>query len=348
MNAGLNQTIGQRYLLRERLGEGAHGWVYRVSDAVRGADVALKLFKDDAMDVQTAEAARHFEVAEGSAILPLLEVHPEFPEGQVTVMPLMAGTLADEPLIFASRAVQVARRILTGLEFCHGRGVVHGDVKPSNTFLDRNGAVLLGDFGVAGNTVEYAAPEMLAGEEKSELTDLWAAAATFYELLCGETPFGRRPALDEAEVTENVARCAYMHPDERLPYLPLRFRAFFRDCFIADPAERPYRSAAAMRSALRELSVGVEWVRVRRDGKVVCFEGHELSADGHQTGITYEASVVERPRKGDFTPVIKKAAAGGELRRLRGLQAYQGSKRQAGVKLRVWMRTLMADGDIRR
>ena len=43
------------------------------------------------MDVQTAEAARHFEVAEGSAILPLLEVHPEFAEGQVTVMPLMAG-----------------------------------------------------------------------------------------------------------------------------------------------------------------------------------------------------------------------------------------------------------------
>jgi len=348
VSPGLNQTVGQRYLLRELLGEGAHGWVYRASDAVRGADVALKLFKDDAMDVQTAEAARHFEVAEGSAILPLLEVHPEFPEGQVTVMPLMAGTLANETLVFASRAVQVTRRILTGLEFCHGRDVIHGDVKPSNTFLNRNGAVLLGDFGVAGNTVEYAAPELLSGADKNELTDCWAAAATFYELLCGQTPFGRRPELDEAEVANNVARCAYMHPDEHLPFLPLRFRTFFRDCFIADSAERPYRSAAAMRSALRELSIAVEWVRARRAGSVVCFEGHELSADGHQTGVIYEASVIERSRKGDFVPLIKKAAAGGELRRLRGLETYQGSKLQAGAKLRVWMRTLMADGDIRR
>ena len=83
-------------------------------------------------------------------------------------------------------------------------------------------------------------------------------------------------------------------------------------------------------------------------GTVVCYEGHELSADGHQTGVIYEASVVERPRKCDFVPLIKKAPAGGELRRLRGLEAYQGSKPQAGAKLRVWMRTLMAEGDIGR
>ena len=65
--------------------------------------------------------------------------------------------------------------------------------------------VLLGDFGVAGNTVEYAAPELLAGTDKNELTDLWAAAATSYELLCGQAPFGRRPELDEAEIANNVA-----------------------------------------------------------------------------------------------------------------------------------------------
>ncbi len=349
MTVRLNQSIGERYLVRAPLREGAHGCVYRVWDAVRRGEVALKLFKEDAMDAQTAEAARHFEVAEGSAILPLLEVHPEFAEGQVTVMPLMTGgTLADALPVFASRAIYVTRRILTALEFCHGRGVVHGDVKPSNAFVDRRNAVLLGDFGVAGYTLEYAAPELLDGAEKTAATDLWATAVTFYELLCADMPFGARPALDEEEVASRIQSVNYIDPDERLPFLPMRFRRFFRNCFIADPAERPYQLAASMRAALRDLTVRVEWVRFRQQGAVFCFEGHEVSPDGHRSGVTYRASVVERPRKGDFLAEIKRASHNGSLRRLHRLTPFAGSKRQAGEKLSVWMRTLTAEGDLTR
>jgi serine/threonine protein kinase len=348
MTAPLNQEVGQRYLLKEFLGEGAHGVVYRAWDAVRQGYVALKLFNENEMDVQIAEAARHFEVVEGAAILPLYEVHPEFAEGPVTVMPLMPATLADEQTVFASRAVHVTRRILTALEFCHGRHVIHGDVKPSNVFVDRAGTVLLGDFGVAGRTVEYAAPELLADGTKNEATDLWAAAVTFYELLCGELAFGEEPELEEAEIAERIAACAFTDPDERLPYLPLRFRRFFRSCFVADPNRREYASAASMRSALRDLSVRVEWVRVRREQSVVCFEGHQVSADGHRTGVTYEAAVVHKPRKDEYVARLKKAGVAGGLRTLRGLPAYAGSRAQAGQKLSVWMRTLTEQGDIAR
>ncbi len=185
-----SREIGGRYLLGDLLVEGAHGTVYKAWDHVRKGPVAVKVFREEALDVQTAEAARHFVVAEGNAILPLLEVHPEFAEGQVTVMPLMPGTPAEIRPVFASYAVHVTRRILTALEFCHGRGVVHGDVKPANVFCDEN-AVLLGDFGVAGVTLEYAAPELVSGYAKTTATDLWATAVTFYELLCGESPVWR-------------------------------------------------------------------------------------------------------------------------------------------------------------
>src|SRR5918994_1411862 len=94
---------------------------------------------------------------------------------------------------------------------------------------------------------------------------------------------------------------------ELLPYLPLRFRRFFRECFVADPDTRSYQSAGAMRLALRELAVRVEWIRVHREGAVVCFEGHELSPDGYRTGITYEAEVLHRPRKGNYVPRVRKA-----------------------------------------
>ena len=64
-------------------------------------------------------------------------------------MPVAAGTLAKDMPMFASHAVYATRRVLTALEFCHGRRVIHGDVKPSNVFRDRHGNLLLGDFGVA-------------------------------------------------------------------------------------------------------------------------------------------------------------------------------------------------------
>jgi serine/threonine protein kinase len=349
MSGMLNRDVGGRYLLQEELGRGAHGIVYRAWDSVRKGPVALKLFTgDDDVDVQAAEAARHFEVIEGSAILPLYEVHPEFPEGQVTVMPLMPATLADEQTVFASRAVYVTRRILTGLEFCHGRQVIHGDVKPSNAFVDPRGAVLLGDFGVAGWTTEYASPELLAGHPKDVAADLWATAVTFYELLCGEMPFGQEPDLDASEVATRIQSCAYPHPDDIQPFLPLRFRQFFRRCFVADPAQRPWRSAGEMRSALGELSVCVEWCKMRRSTAVVLYEGHEISRDAHRTGVTFEASITARPRKRDYVAQVRKAPAGGTPRNLRGLQQFAGSKKQAAQKLSVWMRTLTDIGDVGR
>lgn len=348
MHFQINQEIAQRYLYRGPLGHGAHGTVCRVYDSVREGEVALKLFHDDAFDVQTAEAARQFQVAEGSCILPLLEVHTAIAEGQATVMPLAAGTLAETLPTFASNAVYATRRMLTALEFCHGRRVVHGDVKPSNVFRDEHDNVLLGDFGVAGMTPEYAAPELLKGEEKTVASDLWAVAVSFYELLCGEPSFGQRPDLDEFELAQRIEACDYTHPDHRLPHLPLRFRGFFRGAFVADPGARTYATAAAMRHALRDLAVRVEWVQFRKPGCVVCFEGHALTSDGHRNGTTYEAYIVHRPRKGDFVPVVKKAPPGQDPRRLTGLPPFAGSKAQAGQQLSVWMRRLTDSGDYRR
>ncbi len=348
MGFEFNQEIGQRYQLKEKRGEGTHGTVFRAYDSVRKGEVAVKLFNDGALDVQSAEAARHFQVADSGPILPLLEVHPEFIEGPTTVMPLAAGTFADPGSIFSSTAVHTTRRVLTALEFCHGRHVIHGDVKPSNIFRDKYENVMLGDFGVGGYTPEYAAPELFAGGEKAVATDLWAVAVSFYEMLCAELPFGARPDCDEQRIATRVAMCDYVSPDERLPFLPLRFRSFFRSAFAAEPAKRGFATAAAMRNALAELPVRVEWVRVKHDDSVVCFEGHEVASDARRTGTTFDATIIERPRKHDFLPEIKKIVPGQPARRLTGLPRPHGlSKPKAGQQLSVWMRHLTEAGDFR-
>jgi serine/threonine protein kinase len=351
MSSLINREIGQRYLVRALLGEGAHARVYRATDGVRGGDVALKIYSPSALDAQVAEAARHFEVMGGTAILPLLEVHPEYLEGEVTVMPLMPGTLADADPIFASEALYYARRVLTALEFCHGRGVLHGDVKPSNVFIDPRGAAFLGDFGVRdllpggvrGHTLEYAAPELLAGQPRSEASDVWATAVTLYELLTGELPFGSRASAPDESIAERIATASYKHPDEVRPYLPLRVRNFFRDCFGTDPSRRAATSAGGMRRLLPELEIQAEWVQWRRSGFLAFWEGFQVEG-GRKTGVRYAATIRERPRLNAWEAEVKRANPDGELRRWPGIAVFQGTKKQALYRLVLWMRNITSTG----
>jgi serine/threonine-protein kinase len=341
--------VGQRYRVLGTLGSGAHADVYRAYDAVRGGEVALKVFRDDAMDAQTAEAARQFMVAEGGAILPLYEVHPDLAEGQITVMPLMPDTLASAARLLVTQALRYCRRVLTALEFCHGRGVVHGDVKPANLFVDETQQLLLGDFGVAdaygagrrGFTLEYAAPELLEGQPRSEATDTWATAVTLYELIVRRMPFGSRPEESEEAIARRVGSGDYRHPDELLPFLPLSFRELFKGCFAPDPLARGYTTAASLRNAIADLVVRVEWDRIGRADSVVCFEGFEVTSDGQFTGVQYEAAVRRLGRGDRHAAVLKRrTTAGGSLRRLPGLPDHVGSAAQAGQQLSVWMRRL--------
>lgn len=117
------------------------------------------------------------------------------------------------------------------------------------------GAVQLGDFGVAdfmahgrrGHTLEYAAPELLAGEARSPATDVWAAAVLLYELLCNEMPFGTRAEMAEEDVAERIGAGAFPDPLGRRPYLPRRFRAFFSGAFETDAAQRAVTTAEGMK-----------------------------------------------------------------------------------------------------
>lgn len=325
--------------------------MYRATDGVRGGDVALKLYHPNSLDAQIAEAARQFEVWEGTSILPLLEVHPNFAEGEVTVMPLMRRTLADLDAVFTSEAIQYTRRVLTALEFCHGRGVIHGDVKPSNVFVDDRGQTFLGDFGVRdfldsglrGHTLEYAAPELLAGEARNDASDVWATAVSLYEMLTGELPFGSRASDSESAIAQRITEADYRHPDEVRPYLPLRVRNFFRSCFDPDAREREVNAADAMRLVLPDLAIRVDWILWRKSGYVAFWEGFEV-VSGRRTGTRYEATVRERPRLGCWEAEVKRSLSGGGMRRWPGVDALQGTEKQALYRMILWMRNVTTNG----
>ncbi|KAK9470310.1 kinase-like domain-containing protein [Dipodascopsis tothii] len=126
-------------------------------------------------------------------------------------------------------------------------GVMYRDLKPENCLVDRRGHLVLTDFGLSktgdgartlAGTVEYMAPEILAGAGYGFAVDWWAFGAVVYELATGSPPFGG--GGDRAAVMERITRA-----DPPMPfYLSPDARALVTACLAKDPAERLSATAA--------------------------------------------------------------------------------------------------------
>jgi hypothetical protein len=201
------------YRLLRVLGAGGMGKVYEAEDVASGRRVALKLISADF--VTSPETVQRFR-QEGR--LASMVIHPrcvfvlaaEEEAGRpFIVMELMPGTtlqdlIKEKGALPPGEAVLKILDVIEGLEEAHELGVVHRDVKPSNCFLDRDGRVKIGDFGLSKSLVStshltrtgafmgtplYSSPEQIRGEKVDQQTDVYAVAATLYCLLTGKAPF---------------------------------------------------------------------------------------------------------------------------------------------------------------
>ncbi|MGE0711313.1 MAG: serine/threonine-protein kinase [Planctomycetota bacterium] len=213
--ARTGERIG-RYELRSLLGQGGFGSVYRAWDPQNQREVALKLLiaPDErarqrfAQEIRAAARLRH------PGIVTLLDSGED--EGRpFLVTELVRGKRLDEvaedlPL---RRRVEVIRDVAIAVDYAHGEGVLHRDLKPQNVLVDERGQARLIDFGlarVAGSarltqegeafgTPAYMAPEQAGLARKlgvDERTDVYSLGATLYHALAGEPPFeGHGPDL---------------------------------------------------------------------------------------------------------------------------------------------------------
>ncbi len=227
------------YRLLRKLGSGGMGTVYEAEECASGRHIALKLIAPQfARSPETIERFRQegriASILTHPRCVFVLAVDEE--DGQpFIVMELMPGaTLMDlvdrhGPLP-PEEAIARILDVIAGLQEAHRLGFIHRDVKPSNCFLEADGRVKVGDFGLAKSltrsdqltrtggfvgTPYFASPEQVRGEGLDQRTDIYSVAATLYYLLTGQPPFaGSSPEATLARiVSEPVPSLLSLRPD---------------------------------------------------------------------------------------------------------------------------------------
>ncbi|HEV2217738.1 MAG TPA: serine/threonine-protein kinase [Candidatus Dormibacteraeota bacterium] len=200
------------YQVVEQIGRGGMATVFKAYQPALERMVALKVLPEVlAEDPQFRERFRREAVAIAKLRHPsILAVydHGEFEDQLYIVTEFVeGGTLAAElgkPL-GVQRTVEVLGAIASALDYAHRQGVLHRDVKPSNILINKEGAAILGDFGLARmmaptgerltridmvvGTPEYMSPEQCAGKDASPASDQYSLGVVAFEALTGHVPY---------------------------------------------------------------------------------------------------------------------------------------------------------------
>src|SRR5262249_42422329 len=155
---------------------------------------------------------------------------------------------------------RLADQLCQALEHAHACRVIHRDLKPGNVWLTADGAVQLGDFGLAVavdrsrlttegmmvGTVAYMPPEQALGRDVDVRSDLYALGAVLYEMVTGRPPFLGDDAV--AIISQHI-NTPPVAPSWHNPEVPRALEALILRLLAKAPEDRP-ESAAAVRVAL--------------------------------------------------------------------------------------------------
>jgi len=266
--AGHPARIG-RYRVDGILGRGAFGTVYLARDQELRRTVAIKVPRrfrattDREIEAAVKEA-RVVASLDHPSIVPVYDVQ-RTEDGLFYVVSkrIQGSDLAkrlEKGRLGVREAVAIVRQVAEALDHAHQKGLVHRDVKPANTLLDRQGNVYVADFGLAwtredaqtgeffAGTPAYMSPEQARGERSLDArSDIFSVGAMFYELLTGQRPF---QGSNMTEVISKVLTSQPVPPQYLDSKIPKELSRICLKC-LSDRPEGRYASAHELAAALR-------------------------------------------------------------------------------------------------
>jgi WD40 repeat protein/tRNA A-37 threonylcarbamoyl transferase component Bud32 len=275
----LGSHIG-KYEIKEVLGSGAMGKVYKAYHPALQRDVAIKIIRSEILDDPIAVRRFRREATIVAALRHpnIVQIHDFDIEGDMLymVMEYIPGanlknrlSVMDEqkkrmPL---PEALHLFQLICQAVAYAHQQSVIHLDLKPANVLITPRGRPILADFGLskivgaeriaeAGmitGTPSYMSPEQCRGEAGDERSDIYSLGVMLYELVTGSLPFS-----GDTLVALIMKHLDELPPPPRslVPELPEPLEAIIQKALQKSPAER-YPSALALLEALDEVVVPI-------------------------------------------------------------------------------------------
>jgi len=323
-SSGAHRMLGSvmlgQYELIDVLGQGGMSVVFKGRHNLTNQEVALKILPPE-LAAHSQVKSRFLEEAKALAALDHPNIVHLYNFGQddgyfVLAMQFVDGRTWERMIFQAQRldwvtSCRIAIDVLRALEYAHGRGVIHRDMKPSNVLVrGRDGVATVMDFGIAKmtnstrltatgqtmGTVRYMSPEQVRGHEVDLRTDIYSLGATLYESLTGDTPFGGSTHFEiMTKQLSDVPR--------RPTKLGVELPAAVEDAVMRSLAKRPedrFDSAREMRKqlegALRDADIGlVETQKLERS---------EIGGGIHRDGLAALRSPAGPVRAGVSTVAL--------------------------------------------
>ena len=212
------------YEIKEVLGRGAMGVVYKAEHVELGRVVALKVFSpqkegNELFVERLKREGRLMAQLEHPNVLGIYNAGLMEDETPYLVLEYVEGgdlqkRLRKERRLGKKEAIRIAVRVCNALSAVHSLGIVHRDIKPANVLLGEDGSVKVSDFGISKEmqeavshggltltgttvgTVDYMSPEQSNGGDVDVRSDIYSVGVLLYEMISGVTPRGAFESLE--------------------------------------------------------------------------------------------------------------------------------------------------------
>jgi predicted Zn finger-like uncharacterized protein len=295
-SAKQESSVGKlgRFELKEILGQGAFGRVYRAYDPQLDRFVALKVPTFGPRD--THKIQRFLAEAKAAARLRHPNIVPTYESGRIDGQyHIAAQFVAGEPLAQRlehrgpdfRQAAEWVRQLAEALAYAHRQGIVHRDIKPDNIMIDEQDQPQIMDFGLAKRvnddaamttdgsilgTPAYMSPEQARGKlaEVGPHSDQYSLGVVLYELLTGQKPFeGQTHAVIARVIGEEPASPSSLRPEIPRDLAAICQKAMSKEASrrfsstaeLADDLARWLRGDATVARPISIAERGVRWCR---------------------------------------------------------------------------------------
>jgi serine/threonine protein kinase len=258
--ADLREALAGRYHVDRVLGRGGMATVYLAENRETGVSVAIKVLRPELASILgPTRFHREIEILtrlRHPNILPILDSDDRGPF-LYFVMPYVAGDSLEalvqrEGALPLDRVLEIARDLAAAIDYAHGEGILHRDIKPGNVLLEKQRALVC-DFGIARaietaseepisssglviGTPAYMSPEQAISGQLDRRSDIYALGCVVYEMLAGEPPFtgASYQAIIARQLGDKPRSLRVVRPD-----LPPAVELAVLSALQKDPSERP-------------------------------------------------------------------------------------------------------------